>query len=211
MNENNNQSPLRIVASVVSDVFSPLLVPTYAMAVALFLTRLHYLPMNVRLWSLGAVFGITCLVPLVTILILMRLGKVSDASISDRRQRTIPYCITTLCYVCAAYYVALLQAPHWLFIFFFGGAVVAFVSLIITRFWKISAHTGGVGGLAAIIYWLAAAGYIDSVPLVWASVAILLVGVVAWSRLYLSRHTLAQVFAGAVLSFAIVYTMLELL
>ncbi len=196
---------LHTAASLTSDLFSPLLVPTYGMAVALFLTRLHYLPLTVRLWALAGVFAITCMIPLCSILLLMRIGKVSDASISDRRQRTLPYCISTACYIGAALFVAYMQAPHWLAMFFAGAAIVSFISMLITRFWKISAHTGGVGGLAAVLFWLARCGYIETGALVWASAGILLVGVMAWARLYLERHTLMQVFAGAVLSFATVY------
>ncbi len=209
MTDNTVRSPLGIFASVISDVFSPLLAPSYGMAIALFLTRLHYLPLSVRLWALIGVFSITCLIPFTAIALLIKAGKVSDTSISDKSQRTIPYCISIACYIGASLFVAYMQAPMWLVMFFAGAAIVSVISLIITYWWKISAHTGGVGGLAAVLFWLAKSGYIESGSLIWASAGFLLVGLMAWSRLYLNRHTLGQVFAGALLSFAVVYTLVS--
>ena len=209
MDTNTSRKPLAIAASLLSDIFSPLLVPTFGMAVALFLTRLHYLPLGVRLWALFGIFAITCLIPLTTILILMKAGKVSDASISDRKQRPIPYAVSILCYLGATFYVRYMGAPHWLEMFFLGAAAVSAISLIITYVWKISAHTGAVGGLASIIFWLACHGYIESHGLVWASAGFLLVGLISWARLYLNRHTLGQVAAGAALSFTIVYLIIS--
>ena len=52
--QNRNRSAVRrhkgtcIAASAISDVFSPLLMATYAMAVALWLTPMAYLPLGVR-------------------------------------------------------------------------------------------------------------------------------------------------------------------
>lgn len=196
---------------MISDVFSPLLAPTYAMVVAMWLTRLHYLPTNVRVWSTLGIFALTALVPVTFIAILIKRGKVSDVSISDPKQRTAPYCASTVCYLLGAAYMYALSAPAWLVAFFLGAATVSVLSMIITRRWKISAHTGGVGGLAAVIYWLGLNGFIEHGPLVWISIAIALVGAMAWARLYLNHHTLLQTAAGAALSFATVYGMISIL
>lgn len=194
-------------AHIVSDVFSPILMPTFAMASALWLTMMRYLPVGVRLWALFGVFAITAVVPFVFILILIKRGKVSDTSISDRSQRTAPYCASIICYLGAAFYLMALKAPMWLPGFFFGAATVSLLSLIITHWWKISAHVGAAGGVAAVIYWLAYRGMIIE-PMLWVSVTILLVGVIAWARLYLDRHTPAQVLAGALMAFGVEYAVM---
>lgn len=194
-----------IAAHLISDIFSPLLMPTFAMLVSMWLTRLHYLPLQARVWSTIGVFIITAIIPITFIAFLMKRGKVSDSSISDPRQRTLPYSMAVICFFIAAAYLLMLHAPAWLVAFPCGAAFYTIAALFITRFWKISAHAGGIGGLTAIILWLAWSHYIDFLPLLWLSLSIFITGLVCWARLYLSHHTLMQVFAGSVLAFVLVY------
>ena len=91
MTETTHKTPATIAAHILSDLFSPLLAPTYAMIAAMWLTRLHYLPLGTRIWATAGITVICALIPLVVIGILMRRGKVSDMSISNRRQRTMLY------------------------------------------------------------------------------------------------------------------------
>lgn len=202
-----NNKGLTAVAHVVSDVFSPILMPTFGMAAALWLTVLHYLPLSVRLWALLGVFGLTAVLPFLFILIMIKRGRISDVSISDRAQRPAPYCVSIACYLGAGFYLMMLHAPAWLPGFFFGAAAVSLISLFVTHWWKISAHVGAAGGFAGIIYWLAYRGMIME-PMLWVSVAFILCGVLAWSRLYLGRHTPLQVLAGAVMAFCVEYAVL---
>lgn len=77
-----------------------------------------------------------------------------------------------------------------MFCYFSNTLVVLFISL----FWKISIHSVGVAGpIAALIYVFNYPGLIF----------ILLIPLVMWSRLYLRRHTLYQVIAGASLGFTL--------
>ncbi len=197
-------------AHVVSDLFSPLLAPSYAMILALWFTLLRYLPLGVKLMALGGVAFITAVVPALTIFILYRMGRVSDMSISDRSQRTVPYCVSIVCYIGAGIFLSSMQAPPWLDAFFYGAAAVSVISLLITRWWKISAHAGGMGGLAAVCYWLGLHSLV-AMPMVWLTIAVALAGVMAWARLYLRHHTPLQVLAGAVLSFVTEYLALTFL
>lgn len=124
-------------------------------------------------------------------------------SISDARQRKRPYIVALICYIAASVFLGSLHAPFWLVVFYGAGALVLLLNLFITAKTKISAHTSAVGGSAALIFWLALRGFLIFEPLVWVSVAFLLVGAMAWARLYLYRHTLGQVAAGAALSFTV--------
>lgn len=197
-------------AHIISDVFSPIMMPTYAMAVALWLTIMVYLPLPARLKALFGVFAITAVIPFLFIVIMIRLGKINDASISDRSQRPAPYSVAIVCYVGAALMLISMRAPLWLTTFYFGAAVVSLLSLIITRWWKISAHAGAVGGVAGGMYWLACHGLLMN-PVLWLCIVIALTGLLCWSRLYLGRHTVLQVIAGAVMAFLVEYGMLCLI
>jgi len=210
MTENITNRQASTVAHVISDLFSPLLVPSYALSLALWFTLLRYLPLAVKLMALGGVFFITAVIPALVIFILYRMGRVSDMSISDKSQRTLPYSVSIICYIGAGMFMSSMQAPAWFDAFFYGAAAVSLISLVITHWWKISAHTGGVGGLAAICYWLAIHNVL-ALPMIWISLSFALVGAMAWARLYLNHHTPLQVFAGATLSFVIEFIALTFL
>jgi len=200
---NNKRTVASVAAHVISDVFSPMLVPSYAMIAALTLTPMCLLPLSPKIWSTAGVVFITAIIPIVFILILMRMGKVSDTAISNRNERMAPFCATILCYIGAAFFVRYLRAPYWIQNFYLAAAMVSAVSLLVTHWWKISAHTGAIGGLSGVIFWMTQRGLLISAPLVWVCAAFLLLGLVAWARMYLNKHTVLQTLAGAALGFTV--------
>lgn len=199
---------LRLAAHILSDVFSPMLVPTIGMIVSMTLTGLVVLPASTRAGSTLGVWFITCLLPMLLIFVLMKTGRVSDTSISDPRERTIPFIGTMLCYLGAGLYVFTLHAPMWLMLFFIGAALVSALCMLITHWWKISAHTSALGGLTGVVLWLAWRGMFVVDPMVVVSVALVLLGCMASSRLILGHHTLGQTAAGAFLGMGVEFGLL---
>lgn len=198
----NPGSPGYTWARVLSDVFSPLLVPTYAMILAMWITPLRVLPESGRLIATGAVAALTALVPLAAILALIKMGSVSNMAITDRRQRMIPYSIAVVCYLCTAWTMHSYHAPRWLMMFFIAAAVATAAALVITTAWKISAHTTAMGGLTGMLAWFAISGLADAGAVIWLTGAIVISGAVGTARLALERHTLGQVCAGFLLGLA---------
>lgn len=207
-----SESPaLRRAAHIISDVFSPLLVPSFGMILAVTTTALVVLPASTRLGATLGVFFLTCLLPMSFIFVLMKMGRVSDTSISNPRERTLPFAATILCYGATALYVRSLHAPMWLTYFFLGAALASAIAMLITHWWKISAHTCGLGGLCGVIFWLGMNNAFVFAPLSLMSAAIILVGCMASARLVLGHHTLGQTAAGALLGFATEFGLLALL
>lgn len=209
--ESDKNRAAAVTAHILSDAFSPLLTPTLAMAATLWLTNLRYLPSGVLWWALIGVFLITGMLPALLIFWLIRKGKVSDTSISNPKQRFVPYSFAILCYIGAAVFVTTLHAPTWMPVFFLAASVVTALSMLITRWWKISAHSASAGGVAALVYWLVFNGYLNISPMFWLSAAFIIVGLVGWARLYLNHHTPTQVLAGAVMAFIIEYAAVSLI
>ena len=205
-----HEAPLRkpVWAQLLSDVCSPIMVPTYAAALAMWVTPLRTVSENYRILITVFVFVITGLVPFLTIALLIKFGKVSDRAVSDRRQRALPMSIAAACYVGAALFVGSLGAPMWFRMFFYGGAVATVIDLIITFWWKISAHTTSMGGLVGMMFWFAVTGMADVNKMIMLSVGIILAGAMATARLLLKRHTLGQVLAGLSLGFACIFGMM---
>jgi len=202
---------LKIAANILSDIFSPLLIPTYGMIMAVMLTQLQMLSAGVRLTACLGIAFITAVLPTTFIFILIRLGRVADTSISNPRERTAPYIAGIICQLCAATYVYAIHAPLWLIVFFLGAALTATISLLINRRWKISAHSGGIGGLAGIIFWLAYRDMLSGEGMLWVSLTVLLAGLISSSRLILNRHNLGQVAAGAALGFGCEFAALAII
>lgn len=187
---------LQTVSLTLSTIFSPLLVPTYACAIALWITPLAILPERMRFALAVLIFIITAALPMGTIIYLMRIGKVQDAALSERRHRTVPYLITAATYVAAAMFLGYEHAPRWLISFYVGATFACLIALVINTSWKISAHATTMGGLCTLVLFIGAfhLGIVNM--LAWISVIFVITGAVMSSRIYLHRHTPAQVYAG---------------
>ena len=193
------------LARFFSNLFSPLLMPTYGMIVALWMSNLLILTLQTKMTVMLVVFGITCLVPALLFLLLKKLKVISELSINNRQERLVPYIIMIVCYVAAAIYLFMINAPEWLWMFMFGGGCAALVSMIVNFKWKISAHMAGIGGLVALLSRINADGdgAFDLLPII--CVAIFVGGILGTSRVAMERHTVMQVIAGAINGFLCVY------
>jgi membrane-associated phospholipid phosphatase len=87
----------------------------------------------------------------------------------------------------------LIRAPAILTASMAGYSAAAIVVQSITRYWKISTHALGITAPLVALTYL----YGDE-PLPF----LILIPLVAWSRIYLRAHTLSQVLAGIVLGAA---------
>lgn len=192
-------------ARFLSALFSPLLMGTYGILLAMWLSFLCYSPFQAKAIVTAVTFVATCIVPVIFIFVLDRLGVVKDPSLNNREDRTLPYILTTVCYIGTGIYYRFVNAPVWLSMFLFGGALALIVLTIVNRFWKISGHATGMGGIVAMLYFLLCSGN-SPLSMQWEFMAgIVLAGCVCTSRLILQRHTLLQVAAGFLNGFVCVF------
>ncbi len=194
------------LAQFFSFVFSPLLIPSYGVWLAFWTSVLTVVPINYRWGVTAMVFVFTCVVPLGAIAALYKLKFVSDPGLNKQGERTVPYVITALCYGVSTFYLYHINAPLWLVMFMAGGLLAAVISLIVNRWWKISAHMAAVGGLVGLMMRIGYSRLSYSPNVVWVLIAVILIaGIVGTSRLILHRHTLGQVGAGALNGFLCVF------
>lgn len=188
---------MKQLSNIFSIIFSPLLVPTYAMALTLFFSILFIVPTASKLGVIAMTFCITCLVPLVAILCLYKLKLISDPGLNNRQERFVPYTITLFSYAGLAFYLFRIHSPAWLVAFPFGAVAAVVISIIVSLKWKISAHGAAIGGLVGLIFGLIYYN-LSVTPLMQTIlyVSILVAGAVGTSRVYLQRHTVSQVIAG---------------
>ena len=156
---------IHYVSGFFSLLLTPMLMPTYGMIVALWMSNLLILTLQTKMTVMLVVLGITCLVPALLFLLLKKLKVISELSINNRQERLVPYIIMIVCYVAAAIYLFMINAPEWLWMFMFGGGCAALVSMIVNFKWKISAHMAGIGGLVALLSRINADGHAPFDPL----------------------------------------------
>ena len=187
------------LARFISTVMSPLLTPTYGLFMALSISPKVLDTTGSRMKLLLIVFGITCVLPMVTIAVLHNFKLIGDKRIIKREDRLIPYIAGTVFYLVAVWYLAYTHEPRWLVMFAAGGALACLISTIVNHWWKISAHMAGMGGVLAMLWQLDAMN-LEVISPVWMTffliVTIGLCGAVGTSRMLLKRHTLPQVLAG---------------
>ena len=189
------------VANFLSNVLSPLLMPTYGVFLVLWVSVLCLLPYGTRVAVLLICMGITCILPLIFLSVLRHFKLVKNLHVDIREQRLIPYLFTVLCYAVAAYYLYYCHSPQWFVMFMVGSAITVLLMALINLKWKISAHMAGIGGIVALVYQLHVQG-LSAFDLLWLlCFTVIVAGALGSARLALRRHTLWQVLAGVVVGF----------
>ncbi|MFJ4210618.1 phosphatase PAP2 family protein [Paenarthrobacter sp. NPDC089675] len=176
--------PWRTVAKVLTEVFQPPVV----VSVLLLISPAIEPGFPGTLWFglLGAFF--VCVLPLAYVLVMVKLGRITDHHVSDRRQRT-PLLLLALASV-----VAGLGVLRWI-----NGPVSVAVMItaliggiavlaVVSAFWKMSGHASAISAAAVITVLMFGPAWLP---------VLLLVPAVGWSRIVLRAHTLAQVIVGA--------------
>ena len=189
---------------IISLIFLPLLVPTYAMILLMNMDVFLVLPV---LWRWIAIIGtliFTGVLPALPIILMLKRGDINDLYISKREERTMPYLFTFMAYVFWALFMwRTMQFPLFIVAMGMGSAISVFIIIIINLKWKISAHASGMGGLCGAVFGVSYRTAINPVWLI--GMVLLLSALVALSRLELKAHTPGQVLAGFVVGFAAVF------
>lgn len=180
------------VARTLSDVISP---PTMFAATGLAL-GIYERPFWPGL-AWGVVYSLLiALTPMFVVLYLLRTERIGDLHMSATNERHIPYLTAVISGAVAYVLLVVFDGPVLLkCLAILGIITLGTLGLINTR-WLISIHA-----TAAAATWLIATLVFGR----WVGIMLLpLVILVAWARLYLKRHTPAQVLAGIVVGLSVV-------
>jgi membrane-associated phospholipid phosphatase len=170
------------LAHVVSNVGSP----PVTTAVASVLIAAAVATQRAWLWS-GVYLSLVVVALLADLAALVLRGKVSDLDVQLREQRKEPFVVLLAGTVAAGLVLYLGSAPPLLVTTAWAHATEVALILGITSRWKISVHCAAAAGLAVLACSMGHAAALAAVPAV---------PLVAWSRVRLGRHTVAQTLAG---------------
>ncbi len=195
------------VATFLSWVLVPLLMPVYGVLFAFNLSILNFTPVAVKTVFVLITVGITVVIPALMVLLLKRIGIVQDIGLNGQKERLIPYIISILSLAGTGIFMWYKGVPMWLVMFFAGGAVAGLVNLLINFRWKISAHADGIACLVALLIRIMHTMFSMQSTFTWLIVTIALAGLLGSSRVWLGRHTVWQVIAGYAVGFTSVILM----
>lgn len=189
------------IAHVISVMFYPLFVPTYAFAILLTMPAYFsaVMPAEAKWLVIGLVFITTCVLPTFIFFLMVKSGIVSTTWLSKREDRTLPYIVSIIFFYLTYYMLKRLQISAVYYYFMIGATFLNILVMGINFLWKISSHMASIGALAGMIvgisYFLGTS-YFGLIAL-----TILVAGFVGFARLKLQSHTPAQIYTGFVLGF----------
>jgi membrane-associated phospholipid phosphatase len=142
------------------------------------------------LWA--AVFGfLVSLAPILLVVYLLKTRRITDLHMNTTRERRLPYVSSVGGALMALAILGLFDGPPRLTCLAWLSVVVLSILGLINNFWLISIHAASIAAAATI------SGLVFGW---WAALLVLpLVILVATARLYLKRHTPAQVTGGLAL------------
>ena len=194
---------IRKLALLLSVVFQPLLMPSLVFGLLFFaVPQASSIPESFKARLFYLIVTSTLLIPMVLMLGLRWSGMVKSLHFEEKSDRRTPFVLVTLFYLLTTYFLK--EKTELDPILWQGMGIITFsVALLtgITYFWKMSAHTTGIGGVLGVLGILGI--YFPSLDLAYLLVAALLLGgLVASARLYLDAHSPAEVYVGLLVGFA---------
>ncbi len=197
-----------IISKGISVIFHPLLIPVYIIWVIFFSPSSPFMttPSIVKNYILALTLIFLIFLPLVSIMGFKYAGLIGDVKLDMREDRIYPI-MAGIFFVFVALFLskntAHVQIVRLMYLSFI---VLLSLGSLITLFWKISFHAGGMGILCGYILFLSYRYHCDfrSVYITFLFAA----GLVGAARLYLGQHSLAQVGCGFLLGHVILLLLL---
>lgn len=202
---------LKVFANLISIVFHPLYILTYAYGLLLLVNPFQFA--NYSKTEQGIFFismvMVSAVIPIIGVLMMRFLGLIDGLEMKEKSDRIGPFIIIGVCYLwLTVNFINSSQISDFLTSFMLGATISLFVGFVINIFEKISLHTIGMGGLlagyailinkysygAASFTW---AGVEYNIHLMLIFVLLLIIsGLVATSRLILGAHQPREVYGG---------------
>lgn len=136
----------------------------------------------------------TVILPLISIFFLIKSGKVSSLEMSNNKERSVPLFRTAL-WMGLGYYTIenILVFSPIIKAELIGAISIILIASIISKYWKISLHLLGIGGLVGVLIALEIIyGNLQHLIIIF----ILLSGVLAMARIKEKAHNYPQVYIG---------------
>ena len=183
------------LTQLISILLHPMFMPILALHLTLLvLPSLAFTLSQNLLLIYGILIFSTMVLPLISVFWLMQKGKVSSLEMSNHKERSLPL-FKTVIWMSFGYYLLqnLLFYTPILKAELLGAILIILLAAIISKFWKISLHLLGIGGVVGVFI---ALQIMHGDFLYLLLLFILLSGLLGVARIKQKAHNYAQVYAG---------------
>ena len=182
-------------SKILSFVFHPVLMPTYAILLLLYFSKMfsQFMPIEQKTHLINLTLIFTLLLPLLGVFLLKKLKIVSSIYMENQKERRWPLLIAISSYYLLFRMFESLHIHPIIIKLVLGAMLILFLAVIISNFWKISLHMLGIGGVFGAFL---AFQYLFGGKLFLIILLLLCSGLVAYARINENAHTLKQVYLG---------------
>lgn len=185
------------ISKIVSFVFHPIFMPTYAIfllfAFSPLFSEFMSIPQKTQIIKLTLIF--TFLLPIFSVFILKKLKVVTSIYMENREERRWPLLLAIGWYYLLFRLFDVLHIHYVVIQLLLGAMLILLISAIISNFWKISLHMLGIGGVLGAflaIHTLFGGNIFLIITLLFCA------GLVGFARVNENAHSLKQVYLGFV-------------
>ncbi len=198
-------------AQFISVVGHPLFMPFYAMILIFEFNPYIDLqvPNSIQAIVLTLLSVFTILLPIITVIVLQKLGVVKSIYMKTIEERKWPFLLSVLWYYLGFELLRNIALPISLYLLMIGAITVILIAHFITLRWKISVHMLGIGGVIGSMIGLSQRFQFDHFYLILA--LFFVAGLIGYARLKTNSHTYLQVYAGFILGVIVEWVAVSLL
>jgi hypothetical protein len=190
-----------MVAHIISVILHPLLMATYGCLLIFFGikdTVYDFLTPFDTKWRISLiVFMFSFVFPSLNIFLLYKLKRIPELTLSNQRDRTFPYVMTSLFYFGLFYLLMDFNIWPSIKLFIIGAGLAILLTAIINIKTKISAHMVGIGGVLGMLISISYLIKFDMT--LYYVIVILIAGIIGFARLKLEEHKPYQIYLGFLL------------
>ena len=190
------------IARLISIILHPIFIPVISFYLSIkMVPDLNFTIANYQNYILLILIICTIMLPVLCMLFLIKFDVISSLEMTKNQERPIPLLLTS------GFLILSLKLTEKLLVFtpalkkeLVGAIIIILLASIISKFWKISLHMLGLGGLIGVLVSLQYLyGGLSSMIIYF----ILIAGITAMARIYIKAHNHSQIYVGFIVGFII--------
>jgi len=190
---------IKYLSIFISCIFHPLIISIYTFFILIYKNESEF-ENAIQIFIICLMFS--NIIPIITVLLLKYKNLITDLDASIKEQRILPLSLGVLYSSIGFITLKFFNANHIVQGLMFCYMTNTIITIVITKYWKISIHALGVTAPIAALYIF---GYNHIILMLFIT---FLVGI---SRIILKAHSIKQVLVGSFLGFILTYIQISLL
>jgi membrane-associated phospholipid phosphatase len=195
-----NEKKIILASRIISMVTTPFYLPVLGLIFLFTFSYLSIFPTMYKLLMVLLFYLFSVLLPTYLIHVYSKYEGWTTKQLINRERRMVPYVISILCYFLGFYLLTLMNTPDFISVIFVVAIIIQVLCAAVNRWWKISIHSAGIGGVTGMV--VAFSFILSFDPTWWLCMLLLIAGLVGTARMVLRQHSLAQIVCGYLIGLA---------